>query len=79
MDGTAYDLSVMEGSDADIGIGVYPIGNGKGSGKHYESKTCFPWHCPLDYWTNPDQVKNGSPANTVCYYGKSDIKVVFCP
>ncbi|KAM3424748.1 hypothetical protein BST61_g6732 [Cercospora zeina] len=43
--GTAYDASVMKGSDADIGIGIYPIPNGKGS-KTCESKTCFPWNCP---------------------------------
>lgn len=37
-DGTAYNLSVMEGSDKDIGIGAYPIPNGKGS-KQCLSKT----------------------------------------
>ncbi|KAK4505122.1 hypothetical protein PRZ48_003085 [Zasmidium cellare] len=78
-DGTAYNLSVMEGSDKDIGIGAYPIPNGKGS-KSCPAKTCFPWSCPLDQgWTNPDQVKDGSPADTVCYKGKTDFKVVFCP
>jgi len=78
-DGTAYNLSVMEGSDGDIGVGVYPIPNGKGS-KQCLSKTCFPWQCPLDQgWTNPDQIKDGSPADTVCYHGKTDFKVVFCP
>ncbi|KAK4617148.1 uncharacterized protein CLAFUR5_05275 [Fulvia fulva] len=77
--GTAYNLSVMEGSDADIGIGGYPIANGKGSGT-CTSKTCFPWDCPLDQgWTNPDQTEDGSPADTVCYHGKTDFKVVFCP
>ncbi|KAF7190499.1 hypothetical protein HII31_08213 [Pseudocercospora fuligena] len=78
-DGTAYNLSVMEGSDKDIGIGAYPVPNGKGS-KQCPSKTCFPWNCPLSQgWTNPDQVKDGSPADTVCYKGKTDFKVVFCP
>lgn len=78
-DGTAYNLSIMEGSDGDIGVGVYPLPNGKGS-KQCLSKTCFPWQCPLDQgWTNPDQVKDGSPADTVCYHGKTDFKVVFCP
>jgi hypothetical protein len=78
-DGTAYNLSVMEGSDKDIGIGAYPVNNGKGS-KQCLSKTCFPWECPLDQgWTNPNQINDGSPADTVCYYGKTDFKVVFCP
>jgi hypothetical protein len=77
--GSAYNLSVMEGSDMDVGVGVYPIPNGNGS-KQCPSKTCFPWDCPLDQgWTNPDQTKNGSPADTVCYHGKTDFKVVFCP
>lgn len=72
--GTAYDLSVMSGSDGNIGIGVYPK-NGA-----CESKTCFPWDCPADQgWTNPDQTDIGSPADTVCYQGKTDFKVVFCP
>lgn len=71
---TAYDLSVMAGSDGNIGIGVYPA-----SGK-CESKTCFPWDCPASQgWTNPDQTDAGSPADTVCYEGKTAFKVVFCP
>ena len=79
VDGTAYDLSVMEGSDGDIGIGAYPSANGKGS-QYCESKTCFPWDCPHDQgWTNPDQVNLKSPADTVCYHGKTDFKIVFCP
>lgn len=78
-EGTAYDLSVMQGSDGDIGIGAYPFRNGRGS-RNCLSKTCFPWSCPLEQgWTRPDQVKQGSPADTVCYYGKTDFKVVFCP
>lgn len=78
-EGTAYDLSVMEGSDGDIGIGAYPIRNGRGSG-NCASKTCFPWHCPAKQgWTSPGQVDIGSPADTVCYQGKTDFKLVFCP
>ncbi|KAK4544765.1 hypothetical protein LTR36_004014 [Oleoguttula mirabilis] len=78
-EGTAYDLSVMQGSDGNIGIGGYPIPNGKGS-KYCPSKTCFPWKCDwAQGWTNPDQVNDGSPADTVCYKGKTDFKVVFCP
>lgn len=78
--GTSYNLSLMPKSDRDIGVGVYPIANGKRSDKYCESKTCFPWNCPLDQgWTNEDQIKAHSPADTVCYFGKSDFKVVFCP
>jgi hypothetical protein len=78
-DGTAYNLSLMTGTDLDIGLGAYPISNGNGSDQ-CPSKTCFPWDCPLAQgWTNPDQTKDGSPADTVCYKGKTDFKVVFCP
>ncbi|KAL1589332.1 hypothetical protein WHR41_01928 [Cladosporium halotolerans] len=78
-DGTAYNLSVMKGSDGDIGVGVYPIPNGRGS-KQCPSKTCFPWDCPPSQgWTDPDQINIGSPADTVCYHGRTDFKVVFCP
>lgn len=80
LQGTAYDASVMTGSDADIGIGIYPLPNGKGSAKSCVSKTCFPWDCPAEQgWTDPKQVDLGSPADTVCYKGKMDFKVVFCP
>jgi hypothetical protein len=78
-DGTAYNLSLMTGTDLDIGLGAYPISNGNGSDQ-CPSKTCFPRDCPLAQgWTNPDQTKDGSPADTVCYKGKTDFKVVFCP
>lgn len=74
--GTAYNLSVMEGSDGDVGIGAYPIGRDASC----PAKTCFPWDCPPSQgWRNPDQVNIGSPADTVCYKGKTDFKVVFCP
>ena len=74
--GTAYNLSVMEGSDGDVGIGAYPIGRDQTC----PAKTCFPWDCPPSQgWRRPDQVKQGSPADTVCYKGKTDFKVVFCP
>lgn len=77
--GSAYDASVMKGSDADIGVAIYPIDNGKGS-KSCESKSCSSWNCPADQgWTEPEQVNNGSPADTVCYKGKTDFKVVYCP
>ncbi|KAK3698027.1 hypothetical protein LTR37_017143 [Vermiconidia calcicola] len=73
-EGTAYDLSVMEGSDGDIGIGAWP------RNEQCASKICFPWDCPPDQgWRNPDQINIGSPADTVCYHGKTSFKVVFCP
>jgi hypothetical protein len=72
--GTAYDLSLMQGSDKDIGMGVYP------HNKKCPSKTCFPWDCPPSQgWTSPGQSALGSPADTVCYHGKTDFKVVYCP
>lgn len=75
-DGTAYNLSVMEGSDGDIGIGAYPI-NAPGD---CPAKTCFTWDCPASQgWTSPSQVNSGSPADTVCCHGKQNFKVVFCP
>ena len=77
--GTAYDVSIMAGSETNIGLGAYPIDNGRGSGS-CRSQTCFPWYCPPDQgWTNPDQADLGSPADTVCYEGKTDFKIVWCP
>ncbi|KAH9826356.1 Osmotin/thaumatin-like superfamily [Teratosphaeria destructans] len=68
--GTAYDNSVMGGSD--FGVGIYP------ANEECESKTCQLDNCPLDQgWTNEDQTSNGSPADTVCYHGVTDFKVVF--
>lgn len=73
-DGTAYDVSVMQGSDENVGIGAWPE-NGA-----CEGKICFPWDCaPSEGWTNPDQENEGSPADTVCYHGKTDFTVIFCP
>lgn len=78
-EGTAYDLSLMAGSDPDVGMGAYVIPNNRGS-ETCKDFTCFPWDCPPDQgWTNPDQVNIGSPADTVCYKGKTAIKVVYCP
>ncbi|KAK3055936.1 hypothetical protein LTR09_003170 [Extremus antarcticus] len=71
VEGTSYDVSIMmtpaPGSEPDIGLGAYPIDNGRGSAS-CRSFTCFPWYCPPDQgWTNPDQINIGSPADTVCY------------
>lgn len=75
-EGTAYNLSVMQGSDGDIGIGAYPVGRDESC----PAKTCFPWDCPPSQgWTRPEQVNQSSPADTVCYHGKTAFKVVFCP
>ena len=74
VEGTAYDASVMEGSDPDIGIGIYPHND------QCRVQQCWPWSCPPDQgWTTPDQVNIGSPADTVCYQGKTDFDIVFCP
>ncbi|EMD00870.1 hypothetical protein BAUCODRAFT_187353 [Baudoinia panamericana UAMH 10762] len=79
VEGTAYDISMMAGSDPDIGMGVWPIENGQGSGSCAQ-KIAWPWNAPLGQaWTNPDQDRDGSPADTVCYKGKTDFKVVYCP
>ncbi|KAK0947328.1 hypothetical protein LTR48_003612 [Friedmanniomyces endolithicus] len=59
-EGTAYDLSLMEGSDKDIGMGAYPVPNGHGSG------------------TSQNDVGASAP-DTVCYKGRSDFKIVYCP
>jgi len=73
-DGTAYDLSVMEGSPPDVGIAVYP------ANAACPSKVCNPDDCPLDQgWTNPDQDADGSPADTVCYEGLTHFRVIYCP
>lgn len=69
--GTAYDLSVMGGT---TGLAVYP------ANKQCPSKVCTASDSSPDQcWTNADQVDAGSPADTVCYYGKSNFRVVWCP
>lgn len=74
--GTAYDLSLMDGCDKDIGLAAYPDTDSEDC----PSKMCHPGSCDFGQgWTNPDQIKDGSPADTVCYHGKVNFKVVFCP
>ena len=68
--GSAYDLSVMGG---DVGLAVYP------ENTECPSKKCTPSDCAPDQgWTNADQVEDGSPADTVCYHGKTNFNVVWC-
>lgn len=70
IDGTAYDLSVMGG---DVGLAVYPANT------QCPSKLCASTSCAPDQgWTNPNQVDDGSPADTVCYHGKTNFNVVWC-
>ncbi|KAK5111873.1 hypothetical protein LTR62_004605 [Meristemomyces frigidus] len=70
--GTAYDLSVMAGSTD--GIAAYPATSA------CESKVCSSVGCALaEAWTDAAQVLGGSPADTVCYEGAQDFKVVWCP
>jgi hypothetical protein len=79
LDGTAYDVSIMEGSDDDVGVAVYPTVDGEAC-EECPSKVCSPGNCAASQgWTQPDQETNGSPADTVCYKGKAAFKVVFCP
>lgn len=70
--GTAYDVSVMAGSTQ--GLSVYP------SNPQCPSKSCpDPNNCAPDQgWSDPGQVSSGSPADTVCYQGKTDFRVVWC-
>ncbi len=74
MTGTAYDLSFMSGSPADIGISITP------ENSQCEAKSCSPATCSLSQaWTNAGQTSNGSPADTVCYQGVTGFNVVWCP
>ncbi|KAI7530677.1 hypothetical protein KC331_g14539, partial [Hortaea werneckii] len=63
-----------------IGVKIEPLDNGNGSGE-CDVKVCTEQNgFPLSQcWTNPDQTSDGSPADTVCYKGKTDFKVTFCP
>jgi len=72
--GTAYDISLMETTD-DVGIKVVPGNSG------CDTKCCLsPSDCPADQgWTNADQVDIGSPADTVCYEGLTSFTVTWCP
>ncbi|KAK3673800.1 hypothetical protein LTR78_006354 [Recurvomyces mirabilis] len=80
VEGTAYDLSLMEGSDHDIGMSAAPVENGQGSGT-CRSLKCYPWDCPGNQgWLDPNQSDVGDAApDTVCYKGKTDFKIVYCP
>jgi hypothetical protein len=79
LSGTAYDISIMEGSEDAVGVAVYPTVDGEAC-EECPSKVCSPGNCAASQgWTQPDQETNGSPADTVCYKGKAAFKVVFCP
>ncbi|KAI6890459.1 hypothetical protein KC348_g19290, partial [Hortaea werneckii] len=75
VEGIAYDVSMMTGSDKKVGVKIEPLDNGNGS-HECEIKVCTEQNgFPLSQcWTNPDQVSDGSPADTVCYKGKTDFK-----
>jgi hypothetical protein len=74
LEGTAYDISIMGGVASDVGMAVYP------SKTQCPSKKCTLDSCNLSQaWTDPGQSADGSPADTVCYQGKMDFKIVFCP
>ena len=73
-DGTAYNLSLMNGCPLDTGIAVRP------SNPACESKSCSPGNCAANQgWTSPTQDSIGSPADTTCYYGPTNFVVTFCP
>lgn len=77
--GTAYDISMMEGSDDNVGMKVRVLPNGAGS-ETCETKLCLPGDCaPNQGWTSPGQAELGSPADAVCYHGKADFRVTYCP
>lgn len=70
--GTAYDLSLFGGTA--MGMKVVP------SNGACETKICTSKSCPHNQaWTNPDQKNEGSPADTVCYQGKINFTVTYCP
>ena len=60
------------GGDPDIGMAVYP------HNKKCPSKKCYPWDCPPDQgYLHENDSSDGK--DTVCYYGKTNFKVVYCP
>ncbi|TKA83885.1 hypothetical protein B0A55_00106 [Friedmanniomyces simplex] len=71
--GTAYDLSVMQGSVPE-GIAAFP------GTELCESKVCSASGCSLaEAWTSAQQEGGGSPADTVCYQGVQSFDIVWCP
>lgn len=71
-EGTAYDLSLFDGTF--IEMKVVPSDN------RCETKICTSQSCPSNQaWTNPAQMNEGSPADTVCYHGKINFTVYYCP
>ncbi|WPH03452.1 Hypothetical protein R9X50_00633200 [Acrodontium crateriforme] len=72
VEGTAYDLSMMSGLIT--GMKATP------ANPLCEAKQCDSLICKLaSAWTNADQTADGSPADTVCYHGKTDFTVEYCP
>jgi hypothetical protein len=68
---------MIEGCESDVGLAAFP----QLSNDDCPNKICAqPADCdPSQAWTKPDQSASGSSADTVCYHGKIDFKVVFCP
>jgi len=72
VEGTAYDISMMEGSE--IGMSVVPGTDA------CETKMCTPDNYPeAQCWTNADQTSSGSPADTTCYEGNQSFEITWCP
>lgn len=74
IEGTAYDISLMDYVKAGPvtgGLKVVPANSA------CETKVCTPSNCPKDQgWTSPS---DPSGADTVCYHGRGDFHVTFCP
>ena len=71
-EGTAYDISIMEGSSPNIGIQVKP------DNSLCATKICSPKNCPPSQgWTNENQTQLGSPADAVCYESNTGFRVKF--
>ncbi|KAF2861346.1 hypothetical protein K470DRAFT_215353 [Piedraia hortae CBS 480.64] len=82
VEGTAYDISMMDGCDKAIGMAAWPIVD-DADDDACPSKVCTQGSCDKSQgWSNPNQVEkiNGnSAADTVCYKGKKDFVVIVCP
>ncbi|WPH01267.1 Hypothetical protein R9X50_00410500 [Acrodontium crateriforme] len=72
IEGTAYDISMFAGTTE--GMRATPANT------NCPTKTCTSSSCAKDQaWTDANDYELGSPADTTCYYGKTDFTVEFCP
>lgn len=74
VEGTAYDLSVMDGSEPGVGTSVEPE-DGRCWTKRCRPGACAKW----EGWTKEGSEKEGgNEADTGCYHGMTNFKVVWC-